>query len=332
MGWAGGRGGCLSCYSKPGWGVLGCNTVLVKYIVTIVGVALKMGTCTFHVRCSGAMLKMRMTVLSWHSPGIASHPHHIAYILQIWKQHLKQCFEKYRLELWRECFFHDDTTKWTPACHMISDSLNVLQVLQVRRKSFVYLVTPKTLLKTTSQAHRSSPPRPEERWAVHMWIHPAQGQLHVWLACWPEFLAWPETHTSKWVPGFKNFLMDTGLCLQIFPDTDSKESFSESRGDWLVHLQYTLLAACHMDTRNEIWDIKFPQTVFLFTWNQTSWSLHFRGWRKRRKPIYMIQYVNVYMTCHSIACHAMPCNIIPCQKHRRQHSYKTQHAEHAQHT
>ena len=139
MGWAGGRGGCLSCYSKPGWGVLGCNTVLVKYIVTIVGVALKMGTCTFHVRCSGAMLKMRMTVLSWHSPGIASHPHHIAYILQIWKQHLKQCFEKYRLELWRECFFHDDTTKWTPACHMISDSLNVLQVLQVRRKSFLYI-------------------------------------------------------------------------------------------------------------------------------------------------------------------------------------------------
>ena len=278
------------------------------------------------------MLKMRMTVLSWHSPGIASHPHHIAFILQIWKQHLKQCFEKYRQELWRECFFDHDTTTWTPAWNMISDSLNVLQVLQVRRKSFVYLATPKTLLKTTSQAHRSSPPRPEERWAVHMWIHPAQGQLHVWLACWPEFLAWPETPPQNGFLGSRTFLWTLAYVCRFSRILTQRNPFRKA---WRLTCPSTVYSASGLPHGYKKWNLghKVSPNCFFFYLEPNKLVLALSRVEKKEKTyIYMIQYVNVYMTCHSIACHAMPCNIIPCQKHRRQHLYKTQHAEHAQHT
>ena len=209
------------------------------------------------------MLKMRMTVLSWHSPGIASHPHHIAFILQIWKQHLKQCFEKYRQELWRECFFDHDTTTWTPAWNMISDSLNVLQVLQVRRKSFVYLATPKTLLKTTSQAHRSSPPRPEERWAVHMWIHPAQGQLHVWLACWPEFLAWPETPPQNGFLGSRTFLWTLAYVCRFFRILTQRNPFRKA---WRLTCPSTVYSASGLPHGYKKWNLghKVSPNCFFF--------------------------------------------------------------------
>ena len=274
------------------------------------------------------MLKMRMTVLSWHSPGIASHPHHIAFILQIWKQHLKQCFEKYRQELWRECFFDHDTTTWTPAWNMISDSLNVLQVLQVRRKSFVYLATPKTLLKTTSQAHRSSPPRPEERWAVHMWIHPAQGQLHVWLACWPEFLAWPETPPQNGFLGSRTFLWTLAYVCRFSRILTQRNPFRKA---WRLTCPSTVYSASGLPHGYKKWNLghKVSPNCF-FNLEPNKLVLALSRVEKKEKPIYI--WYNMSMCIwHAIPLHAMPCHAISYHARNTEDSIYTRHNTQSMH-
>ena len=69
----------------------------------------------------------------------------------------------------------------------------------------------------------------------------------------------------------------------------------------------------------------------LFSWNQTSWSLHFRGW-KVRIPIrtYMIQFVHVYIW-HAVPLHAMPCHAISCHTVNTEESIRTRYNTQSMH-